>query len=95
MVGQPPRYEGKPTAYLDQNILDLFVKHGIIDFAETLKSKFQVVYSDETLKEIKRSVEYANRFLNVLIALEAAHLKIVLEADFSITDNATITNLTL
>lgn len=91
MVDQLSRYEGKPTAYLDQNILDLFVKYGIIDFAETLKSKFQVVYSDETLKEIKRSGEYANKFLNVLIEIEAAHLKIVLEADFSITDNATIT----
>ena len=91
MVEQFLRYEGQPTAYLDQNILDLFVNHGIIDFAETLKSKFQVVYSDETLKEIKRSGDYANKFLNVLIELKATHLKIVLEADFSITDNATIT----
>ncbi|WP_373931610.1 hypothetical protein [Vibrio cyclitrophicus] len=84
-------YEGKPTAYLDHNILDLFVKHGNIDFAVMLRDSFQVVYSDETLKEIKRSGSYADRFLNVLNSLNAFHLKLVLTENFEPTGNATIT----
>lgn len=87
------QYQGKPTAYLDQNILDLFVSIGLGDFADGLKSKFQVVYSDETLKEIKRSGDYAEKFLNVLKKLDAYHLKIVLEQPgFVITDKATLTS---
>lgn len=87
------QYQGKPTAYLDQNILDLFVSIGLGDFADGLKSKFQVVYSDETLKEIKRSGDYAEKFLNVLKKLDAYHIKIVLEQPgFVITDKATLTS---
>jgi len=87
------QYQGKPTAYLDQNILDLFVSIGFGNFADGLKSKFQVVFSDETLKEIKRSGDYAEKFLNVLKKLDAYHLKIVLEQPgFVITDKASITS---
>tara|TARA_R110001583_G_scaffold139048_1_gene291095 strand:+ start:1781 stop:2827 length:1047 start_codon:yes stop_codon:yes gene_type:complete len=71
-------YKGKPTAYLDHNILDLFVKHELSAFLEELKNQFQIIYSDETLKEIKRSNEYANNFLDVLEKFEAAYLKIQL-----------------
>lgn len=87
------QYQGKPTSYLDQNILDLFVSIGLGDFADGLKSKFRVVYSDETLKEIKRSGDYAEKFLNVLKKLDAYHLKIILEQPgFVITDKATLTS---
>ena len=90
---QTPQYNGKPTAYLDQNILDMFVKHESLGFAELLKSKFQVVYSDENLKEIRRSGNYADQFLKVLERLNAFHLKIVLEQPgFVVTDQATLTN---
>jgi hypothetical protein len=86
-----PQYAGKPTVYLDQNILDLFVKHGIGDFGLQLLEKFQVVYSDETLKEIRRSVGYENNFLYVLKDLNSFHLKIVVEQPgFIITDKATV-----
>lgn len=71
-------YKGKPTAYLDHNILDLFVKHELSAFQEELNNQFQIIYSDETLKEIQRSDEYANNFLNLLEKLEAAYLKIQL-----------------
>jgi len=55
----------KPLAYLDQNILDLFVK-GNTGFMDELSSKFHVVYSDETLKEIKRSGENAFKFTLIM-----------------------------
>jgi len=71
-----PTYTGKPTAYLDQNILDLFVTYGLNEFSRSLTDKFQIVYSDETLKEIRRSHGYQDKFLNVLKDLNAAHLNI-------------------
>ncbi|MCV3264890.1 hypothetical protein OGZ01_30145 [Vibrio harveyi] len=61
-----PVYQGKQTVYLDQNILDLFVKHGLGEFGLMLSREYQVIYSDESLKEIKRSVGYEDKFLNVL-----------------------------
>jgi hypothetical protein len=71
-----PQYHGKPTVYLDQNILDLFVKDIALDFASTLRNDYQVVYSDETLKEVKRSGAHAPRFLKILNKFEALQLKI-------------------
>jgi hypothetical protein len=92
-MSSPPDYIGKPTVYLDQNILDLFVDNGLDKFGENLSDKFQIVYSDETLKEIRRSKGYEDKFLNVLSALKAFHLKIVLtQSDFRPTGNATITD---
>ena len=88
-----PQYQGKPTTYLDQNILDLFVDGEYKEFAEKLKSSFQIVYSDETLKEIKRSGDYSDKFLSVLRDLSAYQLKLVLEQpEFKETDKATLTN---
>jgi len=48
------KYLGKPLAYLDQNILDAFLKADDKDksFIEEFLSKVQVVYSDITLQEI-------------------------------------------
>lgn len=89
-MSNPAVYKGKPTAYLDHNILDLFVKQGMIDFAVILRDSFQVLYSDETLKEIKRSGSYAEKFLNILSSLNAFHLKIVLSQNFEPTEDATI-----
>lgn len=79
MENDLPIYSGKPTVYLDQNVLDLFVKNGPDSFENQLKSKFQIVYSDETLKEIKRAGEGANQFLDVLKRLDAHHLKLALQ----------------
>lgn len=88
-----PQYSGKPTLYLDQNILDLFVKNSVGGFGRELMDKFQIVYSDETLKEIRRSAGYENEFLNVLKDLGSYHLKIVVEQPgFIVTDKATITS---
>lgn len=88
-----PQYQGKPTAYLDQNILDLFVNGEHTEFSGKLKSSFHIVYSDETLKEIKRSGDYSDKFLSVLRYLDAYHIKLVLEQpEFKETDKATLTN---
>lgn len=62
----------------------------MIDFAYALKDNYQVVYSDETLKEIKRSGEYADKFLDVLSKLEAFHIKQRVTASFELTGEVTI-----
>lgn len=87
------QYQGKPIAYLDQNILDLFVDGKHDKFSEKLKSSFQIVYSDESLNEIQRSGDYADKFLPVLKDLGALQLKLVLEQpEFVETGKATLTN---
>ncbi|KGJ98128.1 hypothetical protein [Thalassotalea sp. ND16A] len=92
METQIPNYQGKPTAYLDQNILDLFVKYDLDELIKILTSKYQVVYSDETLKEIDRSGDSAMQFIEALKRLDAYHLKLVLsQPSFKATDKATIT----
>ena len=81
----------KPLAYLDQNILDVFVKGGANGFMQQLTSKFHVVYSDETLKEIKRSGEHALIFIKALKNLKAYHIKInVEEGSFLIKGDAVV-----
>jgi hypothetical protein len=83
----------KPLAYLDQNILDIFVKDSSSGLMQELSSKFHVVYSDETLKEIKRSGEHALRFIEILKHLKAYHIKInVEEGSFLIKGDATISS---
>ena len=90
MESMPP-YEGKPTVYLDQNVLDFFTKQGLGEFGQMLIRDYQVVYSDETLKEIRRSKDFEEIFLNVLKDLKANYLKLIVELpSFTITDNATI-----
>lgn len=93
MTHSTPRYQGKPTAYLDHNILDLLVKNPSSNFETELKEKFQVIYSDENLKEIKRTGENGSNHLKLLEELGAMHLKLVLTPKFEITGDATITHL--
>lgn len=86
-------YDGKPTAYLDHNILDLFVKSRGLPFASELKEKYQIIYSDETLKEIKRTGENGSQFLEALESLEAMHLRIFVTESFKVTDQAVLKEL--
>lgn len=86
-----PPYKGKPTVYLDQNVLDHFTKQGLGEFGKILINDYQVVYSDETLKEIQRSRGFEKKFLNVLKDLKANYLKLVIEQPhFTITNKATL-----
>lgn len=91
-MGDIPFYDGKPTVYLDHNILDVFLNHGLGNLGKDFATDYQVVYSDETLKEIQRSSGYESQFLNVLKELNAAHIKLVLEQPHFIdTNRVTIT----
>jgi hypothetical protein len=84
-------YKGKPTVYLDHNILDCFTKYGLGQLGQTLIDEYQVVYSDETLKEIRRSKGFENNFLSILKELNAYHLTLIVEQpNFTMTDNAKI-----
>lgn len=87
---KPPinKYHGKMTAYLDHNILDLFVKNTDLLFEAELKEKYQIIYSDETLKEIRRSGVDGSHFLEVLKNLNAMHLQILVTDRFEVTNQA-------
>ena len=86
-------YRGKPTVYLDQNVLDFFTKHGFGDLGQVLIKDYQVVYSDETLKEIQRSKGFEDNFLNVLKELNAKYLKFFFEQpSFTSTNLVSINN---
>lgn len=86
-------YDGRPTAYLDHNILDVLVEKRDLPFASELKEKYQIIYSDETLKEIKRTGDNGSKFLEALEKLEAMHLQIFVTEKFEITDKAIIKEL--
>ena len=62
----------------------------MIDFAYSIKGNYQIVYSDETLKEIKRSGDYAKNFLDVLVELDAFQIKQRMTSAFEVTDEATV-----
>lgn len=93
MENLPPKYQGKPTAYLDHNILDLLVKTPSLKFKTELKEKFQIIYSDDNLKEVKRTGENGFQYLQVLEELDAMYLKLILTPEFSVTGDAVITKL--
>ncbi len=76
----------KPLIYLDHNIYDSFTKNELLELKTLILESFQVVYSNENLKEIARSPEYSNRFLNVLSELNAYYMEIVLDKNWNITD---------
>ena len=77
---EPPMHKGKPTAYLDHNVLDKFVKNEMQDLFNQLKEEFQIVYSRDNLKEILRSGDdYSTGFLDILIALDAWYLELAME----------------
>ena len=92
------RYSGDPLLYLDHNILDKLQKGKLPDFLLKLKAEdFHVVYSGETLNEILRSgmssSSYSDQFLHLLNELNAAHIKIRLNKDFSSTEELIITTV--
>lgn len=50
-----PAYSGKTTVYIDQNVLDIAVKGDDPAFFASITENFQILCSDDTLREIKRS----------------------------------------
>ena len=90
-----PVYEGKPTVYLDHNILDKFVNNKMQDLFNQLKEEYRVVYSLDNLKEILRSGEdYHQKFLDVLILLDACYLELItMPPSLKATGRASITKI--
>lgn len=86
-----PDYAGKPTVYLDQNVLDLVVKEKDPAFFSRLMSGYQVAYSDETLREIKRSGQ-PEVFLAALESMGAMHFKFQTDHTFQPTGRMLITS---
>ncbi len=91
------QYSGKPLAYLDHNILDLFTEPKCLlqkdsDFFKYLKEDVQAVYSPITLEEIYRSVingknsKYGLEFLDILRELNAHYINLTNDESGSITN---------
>jgi len=78
-------------AYLDHNVLDLMTKGDPLNVIELLReNNLTPIYSDESLKEIQRSVGYENKFLELLEEIEAKHIEPVLDQNFKQTGQARI-----
>lgn len=78
-------YHGKPTLYLDQNILDKIVEYPmLIENGQFAGYNCQIIYSNETLNEIERSGE-PNKFLQVLENLKARRMIFEIDQDFKLT----------
>lgn len=87
-----PKYSGKPLAYLDQNILDAFLKADEKDksFIEGFLSRIQVVYSDITLQEIHfaglKNADHTNSFLQLLMDINAHYISIQIDQNWKPLD---------
>ncbi|MDM1277703.1 hypothetical protein HXZ65_05475 [Acinetobacter indicus] len=87
-----PKYSGKPLAYLDQNILDSFLKAHNKDenFIQGFLSRVQVVYSDVTLQEIHlagiNNSDYTKKFLQLLGDINAHHISLELDENWKPLD---------
>ena len=85
-----PLYEGKPTAYLDHNILDFLLKFPDNELEIVIFGEYQIIYSDETLREIKRTGARGTQFLDLLKKLSAMHISVELNSSFDSTGRAII-----
>ena len=88
----PPTYSGKTTVYVDQNVLTMAVKNCDPAFFRLLAEEYQVIYSDDTLREIKRSGQ-PHKFLTALLDLGAMHFKYQFNEAFEATGNMIIGDL--
>ena len=86
-------FTSKKTAYFDHNVLDNFLKYPEISFFKDIAIEHQAVYSDETLREIRRSVGGETKFLDALVGLNAMHIKIYLDENFDATGDAVLSEV--
>lgn len=83
-------YNGKPTVYLDQNILDKIVSYpSLVEDGYFLGYDYQVIYSNETLNEIERS-GHSDKFLGVLKELKARRMRFEIDNEFERTGEVII-----
>jgi len=92
MIKPNRTYVGKPTAYLDHNVLNYFLRYPEISAFEKIFEEHQIVYSDETLREVKRSEGEEIKFLNLLKKLGAMHFKIFVDDNYQNTNEAIISD---
>jgi hypothetical protein len=78
-------------AYLDHNVLDLMTKGDPHKVKEFLKmNDITPVYSNETMKEIQRSVGYENNFIELLDDIGAKYIKPILNQSSKLTGFADV-----
>jgi hypothetical protein len=87
---EPTEVKEKRKAYLDHNILIRLSMAKTEDFCLYLKENFQVIFSLETINEVKRSVGYEDKLIDVLNRLDALYLDVLLDSDNRISDTANI-----
>lgn len=96
-MSEKQEYSGKPLAYLDHNILDLFTEPKCLLSKESelfkfLKNEVQAVYSPITLEEIYRAVVngkssiYGLAFLEVLRSLNAQYIELMKDENNLLTN---------
>ncbi|ATC85229.1 hypothetical protein [Pseudoalteromonas arctica] len=83
--------DNRILVYLDHNVLDLMTKGDSHRVIELLKNNgFTPVYSDETLKEVQRSLGHESNFLELLEEIEAKYIEPILDQNFKQTGQANI-----
>ena len=81
----------KIIIYLDHNVLDFMTKDNTAKIKNwLLENNFTPVYSNETLKEINRSVGYEQDFLKLLEEISAKFLEPILDIKLKHTGQAKI-----
>lgn len=77
--------------YLDHSALNQIHKGRRPKIQEMLaRPEFQVVYSNENLNEISKSVGFEQKFLSLLSALNAKHLHLIMDDRFRYTEHASL-----
>lgn len=86
-----PILQATIRVYLDHSALNQIHKGRRPKIQEMLtRSEFQVVYSDENLNEISKSVGFEQKFLSLLSALNAKHLRLIMDDRFRYTEHASL-----
>ena len=85
--------DARPLMYIDQNIIDGLRKERFSFEPHVFNRDFRAVYSDETLREIKRAEDGggdSSEYLRVLSDINAFHLRQNLSEKFELLNNATL-----
>ncbi len=84
-----PIQQAAIRVYLDHSALNQIDKGRRSKIHELLtRPEFQAVYSDENLSEISKSVGSEQKFLSLLSAINAKHLRLILGDRFRYTEHA-------
>lgn len=83
--------ENQILAYLDHNILDLMTKGDPHNVKELLNNlNLTPIYSNESLKEVQRSIGYESRFIDLLEEIGAKYIEPLLDQNSKQTGQARI-----